>query len=48
MISDEIVQKFKALYKKKSGKDLSDQEALDQATILINLVSAVYRPTSKK
>jgi rubrerythrin len=46
-ISKEHLDKFKELYKKKTGKDISDQDALESATKLINLVKAVYRPMTK-
>jgi hypothetical protein len=44
MISQEELEKFKAIYKKKSGIDLSDQDALEMATKLFALVKAVYSP----
>jgi rubrerythrin len=47
MISKEHLDKFKELYKKKTGKDISDQDALESATKLINLVKAVYKPMTK-
>ena len=47
MISKEAVGKYKRLYKEKFGKDLSDQEALEQATKLINLFRVIYRPIPK-
>ena len=48
MISQEELEKFKAIYKKKSGIDLSDQDALEKATKLLTLVRAVYRPITKE
>ena len=47
MISDEMLQKYKQLYKEKTGEDLADQEALEQAIALVTLVDAVYRPIPK-
>ncbi len=47
MTKEELVEKYKAIYKRKTGKDLSDQDALEQATKLITLVKAVYRPIPK-
>lgn len=38
------LNEFKELYKKESGKDLTDQEALDMATKLVNIVRLVYKP----
>lgn len=46
-ISKEHFYKFKEIYKKKTGKDISDQDALESATKLINLVKAVYRPMTR-
>jgi hypothetical protein len=48
MISSEELEKFKAIYKKKSGIDLSDQDALEMATKLFTLVKAVYSPIPEK
>lgn len=47
MISQKVLEEYKAFYRKKTGKDLSDQDALEQATKLITLVKAVYRPIPK-
>jgi len=44
MISRESLEKFKRLYKKRFGEELSDQVALDKATRLVNLYRAVYAP----
>ncbi len=44
MISKESLEKFKELYKKRFGEELSDQVALDKATRLVNLYRAVYAP----
>lgn len=48
MISKEHLEKFKKIYKKRFGKNLSDQVALEQATQLLNLVKIIYRPMTKK
>lgn len=48
MITDKMLKEYKAIYRKKFGKDISDQEALEQATKLITLVKAVYKPITKK
>lgn len=47
MLSKEHLEKFKALYKKHFDKDISNQEALDKGTRLINLIKAIYKPTSE-
>ena len=48
MISQEELEKFKAIYKKQFGIDLPDQDALEKATKLFALVKAVYRPMTKE
>ena len=48
MISQEELEKIKAIYKKKSGNDLSDKDALEMATKLFTLVKAVYSPIPKE
>jgi hypothetical protein len=47
MISKESLEKFKELYKKEFGEELSDQVALDKATRLLNLYRAVYLPVAE-
>lgn len=42
------IEKFKTLYRKKTGKDLSDEEAADFFEKLVVLVNAVYKPIPKK
>lgn len=42
-----MLQEYKAIYRKKFGKDISDEEALEQATSLLTLVNAIYRPVKK-
>lgn len=48
MISPEALEKYKVIYRSKFGKDISDQEALDQAIKLLTLVDIVYRPVKKE
>ncbi|OHB06428.1 MAG: hypothetical protein A3B16_02330 [Candidatus Zambryskibacteria bacterium RIFCSPLOWO2_01_FULL_45_43] len=48
MLSQEQIDSFKKLYKKEFGKDLTDEEALEQATKLTRLVRLVYKPITKK
>lgn len=48
MISQEMLEKYKTLYRKNFGKDISDQEALEQATKLITLVSLIYKPITQE
>jgi hypothetical protein len=44
----EYINRFKSLYRKKTGKDLSDDEAVDLFEKLVVLVDAVYKPVPKK
>ncbi len=48
MTSKEYLEKYKALYRKKTGKDISDKDALDGATKLIRLVKAIYKPMTQE
>lgn len=48
MISKEKLKEFKKLYKKRFGENLSDQVALEEATKLLNLVKAVYKPMTQE
>jgi len=48
MISEKALKEFKKIYKKKFDIDLSDQDALDSATKLLNLVEIVYKPMTKE
>lgn len=48
MISQEYLEKYKQIYKKKFHKDISDKEALDQATKLLCLIKAIYKPITKE
>jgi len=42
MLSKKAIEKFKKLYKKRFGEELSDKVALDKATRLVNLYRTVY------
>lgn len=48
MTSKEHLEKFKSIYKKRFGKDLSDQEALGKGAKLLRLVEIVYKPMTNK
>jgi hypothetical protein len=48
MTNEELVEKYKAIYKQKTGKNLSDDEAWEQAMMLIELVRTVYDPLPPK
>lgn len=43
-LSKEAIEEYKQIYKKKTGKELSDQEAYEQASNLLRFFQLVYRP----
>lgn len=47
MISAQELKKFKEIYRNRFGKDISDQEALESATSLLNLMKLIYKPIPK-
>lgn len=47
MISKDSLDKFKSIYKAEFGVDLSDADALEQATRLLNLCRVVMQPMPK-
>ena len=47
MIEKNSLDKFKAIYKAEFGTDLSDAEAMEQATRLLNLCRVVLQPMPK-
>lgn len=47
MISKEHLEKFKEIYKKEFGKEISDEDALEQATKLLRLVEIIYKPMTQ-
>lgn len=48
MISKEQLEKFKEIYKNQFGEELSDQDALEKATKLLNMMKVIYRPLPKE
>lgn len=42
MLPKKAIEKFKKIYKKSYGVELSDDEATDKANRLVNLYKAVY------
>jgi len=46
--SQEAIEEFKKIYKKEFGEELSDQDATERATKLLNLMEAIYRPIPKR
>ena len=48
MISKEYLEKFKEIYKKEFGKEISDEDALEQGTKLLRMVELIYKPMTVK
>jgi hypothetical protein len=48
MLTDEQIEKYRELYKKHFGKEISKSDALEQGTKLINLIETVYKPMTKQ
>ena len=48
MISKKQLEKFKDIYKRNFDKNISDQEALKQATKLLRLVEIIYKPMTQE
>jgi len=48
MISVKELEKFKEIYRNRFDKDISDQEALEKATKLLNFVKLIYKPIPKQ
>lgn len=46
-LSKEQIEEFKKIYKQETGKDISDEEALDSATSLVEMVRLIYKPIKK-
>lgn len=42
--NDKYITKFKEIYKLKTGKNITDQEALEYFTYLISLTKVIYQP----
>lgn len=42
-LSKEAIEEYKEIHKKKSGKDISDEEAYEQASNLIGLFDILLR-----
>ena len=47
-LSKESIQEFKKIYKEVFKEDISDQEALERGTRLINFVKLIYRVNTKE
>lgn len=44
MLTDAQVEKYRALYRKRFGKEISKEEALEQGIKLVRLMELIYRP----
>ena len=47
-LSKEAIREFKKIYREDTGKELSDQKALEKATNLLTLFNAIYRSIPKE
>ena len=48
MIPKETLEEYKRIRKEKSGEDIYDKQAFEEATNLITLVRAIYKPIKKE
>lgn len=48
MISQEALNDFKKIWREQFNEDVSDAEAMEQATKLLTLMNAIYRPIKKE
>ncbi len=47
MLSAERVKKFQTLYKKRFGKEIDENEALEKGAKLLRLMQLVYKPMTR-
>jgi hypothetical protein len=48
MLTDEQVKKFQAIYRKRFGKEISKEAALEQGIKLVRLMEIIHRPMTKE
>lgn len=48
MISDAALNEFREIWRKEIGTEISDEQAMEEATQLLTLLDAVYRPIKKE
>ena len=48
MVSNKSLEKFKEIYKKRFGIELSNQDTLKKAIKCLRLVELVYKPITKE
>jgi hypothetical protein len=47
-LSTEAIEEYKRIYKTEFGKEISDQEAHEQTSSLLQLFKIIYRPIPEK
>ncbi|MEO5646499.1 MAG: hypothetical protein ABIO57_01880 [Candidatus Paceibacterota bacterium] len=48
VLSDEHIKEFQQLYKEHFGVEISKEDAYENGTKLLHLISLIYRPTAQK
>ena len=48
MISDKALNEFKAIWREEFQQETSDEVAMEEATQLLTLLDAIYRPIKKE
>ena len=48
MISDAALKEFQEIWQEEFGQDISDEVAMEEATQLLTLFDAIYRPIKKE
>ena len=48
MVSEKALQEFKMVWREEFGEDISDEKALEEATALLTMFDAIYRPIRKE
>lgn len=43
-LSEEDIERFRAIYKKQFGKEISYQKALEDGYVLVRLMQLIYKP----
>lgn len=48
MLSDKQITTYQALYKKRFGRELSREDALEQGTKLVRMMQLIYKPMTEE
>jgi len=48
MVSEKALSEFKKIWREEFGEDISDEKALEEATALLTMFDAIYRPIRKE